>query len=776
MFEVMADGTLVNVDNVADNTVRRIFTPSDVTAAEVGGTTYLFVTGFNDHGLSVFSVAADGHLTDVVSVSDDATLQLQGASSVATAQVGGITYLFVAANFDQGVSVFRVEADGTLVNTENVSDDTTLELQGSNNVATAQVGGITYLFASGGADDGVSVFRVEPDGILVNVHNVGDDALLALDGAGAMTTAVIGATTYLFVVSRQDWAIAVFEVAADGALTHVTNINDPAAELDGALGVTTAMVGGTRYLFATGNTDNGVSAFSLTDGASAFAIISDGGGDLATVSMDENTTAVTTVVAFDPGNSGPSYSISGGIDAALFQIDFVSGALSFVTAPDFEAPTGAGRNNTYVVEVRASAGNEADHQTITIDVTDIVEQNPLLPPIITSDGGGDAASVSVDENTTAVTTVTAIDPGNIGGLSYSITGGADAAQFQIDASTGVLSFIVAPDFEAPADDGHDNAYEVEVRASAGNQTDEQTITVDVTNVAEVGPRGPGVSPGDTGLGDVLWRHSDGTAATADNDLGPVSNLWQIAEAGDFDRDHDSDIVWRHRDGAVVAWEMEGGAYAVNHNLPNVAHTWDIAGTGDFDRDGDSDILWQHRDGQVVTWEMERGDYVRNHYLPNVAGTWQVAGTGDFDRDGDADILWHHRDGAVVIWEMEHGEFVVNHNLPHAGGLWEIAGTGDFDADGDADILWRHRDGAVVSWEMERAAYLAHHDLPSVAASWHVSGTHDFDRDGDTDILWRHDEGQVVTWEMQAGGFVVNHNFATVATDWQIARTGEFGSP
>jgi hypothetical protein len=34
-------------------------------------------------------------------------------------------------------------------------------------------------------------------------------------------------------------------------------------------------------------------------------------------------------------------------------------------------------------------------------------------------------------------------------VTYSIVGGADAAHFQIDANTGVLSFLTAPDFEAP---------------------------------------------------------------------------------------------------------------------------------------------------------------------------------------------------------------------------------------------------------------------------------------------------------------------------------------
>jgi hypothetical protein len=51
------------------------------------------------------------------------------------------------------------------------------------------------------------------------------------------------------------------------------------------------------------------------------------------------------------------------------------------------------------------------------------------PPIITSNGGGDAAAVSIAENTTAVTTVTATDPdpGFLQTLSYPIIGGRTRA-------------------------------------------------------------------------------------------------------------------------------------------------------------------------------------------------------------------------------------------------------------------------------------------------------------------------------------------------------------
>ncbi len=105
-------------------------------------------------------------------------------------------------------------------------------------------------------------------------------------------------------------------------------------------------------------------------------------------------------------------------------------------------------------------------------------------PVITSNGGGATASVNAAENQTAVTTVTATD-GNGDTLSYSITGGADSAKFSINSSTGVLTFVAAPDFETPTDVGADNVYDVQVTVSDGNGgTDVQDLAVTLTNVAE----------------------------------------------------------------------------------------------------------------------------------------------------------------------------------------------------------------------------------------------------------------------------------------------------
>jgi Ca2+-binding RTX toxin-like protein len=116
--------------------------------------------------------------------------------------------------------------------------------------------------------------------------------------------------------------------------------------------------------------------------------------------------------------------------------------------------------------------------THTVSITSTANSAPL----ITSNGGGDTAAVSIAENTTAITTVTASD---INTLTYSIDGGADAARFGINASTGALTFIAPPDFENQTDVGANNVYNVIVKVTDNGTpaaSDTQAIAVTVTNV------------------------------------------------------------------------------------------------------------------------------------------------------------------------------------------------------------------------------------------------------------------------------------------------------
>lgn len=172
-----------------------------------------------------------------------------------------------------------------------------------------------------------------------------------------------------------------------------------------------------------------------------------------------------------------TYSALGGADAAKFTIDPNSGAISFVAAPNFEAPLSAATSNVYTVNVTATDGaGNATTQAVTITVTDVNEM-----PTVTS---GTAANF-LENATGTVYTATATDPDTGAVLTYAL-GGADAALFNINATSGAVTFKAAPNFEAPADAGANNVYDITVTASDGtNTTAAKAVAITVTNVNEM---------------------------------------------------------------------------------------------------------------------------------------------------------------------------------------------------------------------------------------------------------------------------------------------------
>lgn len=90
-----------------------------------------------------------------------------------------------------------------------------------------------------------------------------------------------------------------------------------------------------------------------------------------------------------------------------------------------------------------------------------------------------AGEVTVAENGGNAIPIKATDES---GLVYSIAGGADADKFQIDGTTGLLTFLTAPDFEHPSDSDGDGRYEVVIAAVDGNgNTTRQPMTITLSD-------------------------------------------------------------------------------------------------------------------------------------------------------------------------------------------------------------------------------------------------------------------------------------------------------
>ena len=207
------------------------------------------------------------------------------------------------------------------------------------------------------------------------------------------------------------------------------------------------------------------------------------GEDSPVVDVNENTSGgaalAPSFTAVDPDNVGYAggsgnivdmltYSLQG-VDAAIFTIDDSDGVISLAatTALNFEV------KSSYTVVQKATdiAGNSA---MLPIDVR-VLDLNEA--PVIAG-----ATSASLDEGSVAALgtwTFSDVDAGDIGLWSLA---GADAALFEVSA-TGVLRFIVAPDYEGTGDN---NYAVILVITDSGRVTDEHSVSVTVLNIDEQG--------------------------------------------------------------------------------------------------------------------------------------------------------------------------------------------------------------------------------------------------------------------------------------------------
>nr|MDA7554978.1 cadherin domain-containing protein [Gammaproteobacteria bacterium] len=205
----------------------------------------------------------------------------------------------------------------------------------------------------------------------------------------------------------------------------------------------------------------------------------------ATFTVNENQTAVGTVVATDGDGDTVTYSITGGSDASSFAINLTTGVLTFVTAPDYDDKA------SFSLTVTADDGNtNTTDQNITVNLNELDE----VPPVFTTNG-----QYTADENQYTIGIATAVDPE---GSAVTFTFGDGNSVIQV-TEDGVLSFRTdhfedgAPNYEGTGTYPFDGDYNTAVGCSgngddryiliatdeSGNST-EQRICVQINDIDE----------------------------------------------------------------------------------------------------------------------------------------------------------------------------------------------------------------------------------------------------------------------------------------------------
>jgi hypothetical protein len=249
---------------------------------------------------------------------------------------------------------------------------------------------------------------------------------------------------------------------------------------------------------------------------------------------------------------------------------------------------------------------------------------------------------------------------------------------------------------------------------------------------------------------------------------------------DLDGDGLSDLLFRHKDGTLAGWLMNGVKIRSSVSPPGMATSWKLAGTGDFDGDGKSlDLIWvQPSTGAVSIALMDGANRKALGSLAAISKTWRVVGVADFDGDGRSDVLWLDPiTGRVGIWLLNGLKLNGAGLVGTIGNGWIVAATGDFDGDRKSDVLFETSDArSRVLWLLSGAT-LRRSITPSTPAgrAWKTLAAGDFNGDGKMDVLAYSASPSPTVFVLHSTGtgFVDASIVAPVDPKSQLGASGDF---
>ena len=265
--------------------------------------------------------------------------------------------------------------------------------------------------------------------------------------------------------------------------------------------------------------------------------------------QENGTNTVYTYRARDPQGLPIAWSVTG-TDASDFDISS-TGALAFISPPDFEIPADSNQDNVYEIKVVATDEQGlTDSLDVTITVTNHHEN--LEPDITTGPSSGlTYQQLNYQENrTSTVYTYRATNYG-AGSIGWSVSG-TDAGDFDITTDSngrGVLTFGSTPDFESPADLDGNNDYEITVIVTnTGGYTDRLDVAVTVTDVNE----GPEINLEGSAPGNVPENQVQDTVLARYRAADPEDPTVQITrwgtsgtDGGDFVMNEQGELRFRY---------------------------------------------------------------------------------------------------------------------------------------------------------------------------------------------------------------------------------------
>ncbi len=232
MNTVLANGTPNWSQNVLTPAGMTIDDASAVQVLEFSGGDWLALAQRQSAGMTLFRLSDAGALTTPVALADTAKTYLSGVSDTATIQRGADQVLLAMSALENGISSYRITASGAVEWIDSYGAQNGLAVSGLSMLQTVQIGGVDYALLAATNSSSLTVLRVNAMGVFFETDHVFDTLDTRFKNIAAFDCFVVQGRLFV-AAAGADSGLTLFEMLPDGTLSHLQTF-----VLEGGVGLT----------------------------------------------------------------------------------------------------------------------------------------------------------------------------------------------------------------------------------------------------------------------------------------------------------------------------------------------------------------------------------------------------------------------------------------------------------------------------------------------------------------------------------------------------------
>ena len=261
---------------------------ANMLCVSVEGNTFLIAGFYGQSGIHTLSRNALNDFDLVAFTADTDTAYSADPNLMASIQVGSRQFVLVASQNESGVSAYEIDTTGTLTLRDSLGANEGVGIHIPSAMLTIEVAGQPMVLLGAAGTGTITVMGLDQYGNLTLLDQEMDTLYTRFDGISVMEAATLNGRTYI-VAGGSDDGLTLFSLLPNGQLSVLNSLADSLAlGLNNVNGLALEIIDGVIHVFATSETEAGVSHLTIDVGIIGQTLNGAAGHDTLTGDTDDD--------------------------------------------------------------------------------------------------------------------------------------------------------------------------------------------------------------------------------------------------------------------------------------------------------------------------------------------------------------------------------------------------------------------------------------------------------------------------------------------------------